>query len=85
MPRGHWYIPPKREAIALLYPDTASGELFNLSILSTHLSKRGVSCDGRARAIHPKHHDADSLEAGLGCINTDTTGSIIPTEFITMG
>lgn len=71
-------MPPKRAAIALLYPDTASGELFNLSILSTHRSNRGVSCEGKARAIHPRHHDAESREAGLGCINTDTTGSIIP-------
>jgi len=37
-----------------------------------------VICEGNATAILRKHHAADSLAAGDGCISTDITGSTIP-------
>jgi len=39
-----------------------------------------VICEGRATAMLRKHQAAASLAAGVGCISTDTTGSMIPAK-----
>ena len=78
IPNGHWYTRPSREARALLYPDTASGEDLSLFIRSRHLSTSGVSWDGKATDMLPRHQAADRRADGLGWISTDTTDSMMP-------
>ena len=67
---------PKSAAIALLYPATASADVFSLSSPLRHLSIVGVKWEGAAMHKERKQNAAASLGAWQGWSNTDSSTSV---------